>query len=47
MTESDDQSPERRGAIQHLEAALATDEMDETDYHVRQALQFLGVEDTT
>ena len=47
MTEPDDRSPERRGAIQHLEAALSADEMDETDYHVREALQLLGVEDAS
>lgn len=47
MTESDDPSPERRGAIQHLETAIAADDMSETDYHVRQALQLLGVEDTS
>ena len=44
MTESETRSEEKRGAIQHLEAALETDRMDEANYHVRQALQFLGVE---
>ena len=44
MTESDDRSMERRGAVQHLEAALDAEDADETNYHVREALQLLGVE---
>lgn len=44
MTRGDETSREERGAIQHLEEALEAEEDDEVNYHVRQALQLLGVE---
>lgn len=44
MSESSHQSAEKEGAIQHLNAALSAEEMDEVNYHVRQTLQLLGVE---
>ena len=43
MAEQEKRSQEERGAIQHLERALETEEMDDANYHVRQALQLLGV----
>ena len=33
-----------KGAIQHLEEALAAAENDETKFHLRQALHLLGIE---
>ncbi|WP_435177324.1 hypothetical protein [Halorussus sp. AFM4] len=44
MTDAQTTSEVEQGAIQHLEAALEADEMDEINFHVRQALQLLGVE---
>lgn len=34
----------RESVIEHLEEALATDDRSEKDYHIRQALQILGIE---
>ena len=44
MSDTDEQSERERGAIRHLNEALAAEEMADVDYHVRQALQFLDVE---
>ena len=33
----------RRGAVEHLEDALETDNLTEKDFHLKQALQLLGV----
>ncbi|WP_275897432.1 hypothetical protein [Halorussus sp. MSC15.2] len=44
MGESEHSSEQKRGAVQHLNDALSAEEMDEVNYHVRQALQLLGVE---
>ena len=44
MTRHDEKSREEQGAIQHLEEALQAEQNDEIDYHIRQALQLLGVE---
>lgn len=44
MTRQDEKSREEQGAIQHLEEALKAEQDDETNYHIRQALQLLGVE---
>lgn len=44
MSESKDGSDERQGAVEHLNSALSADQLDETKYHVRQALQLLDVE---
>ena len=44
MTDPAEESRETQGAIQHLEAALATNEMSEVNYHLRQALQLLDME---
>ena len=43
MTDAGDPSQIERGAIHHLEEALETEEMDEVNYRVRQALQLLDV----
>lgn len=43
MAGTDDQQPKEKGAVQHLENALEAEEMDEVNYHVRQALQLLGL----
>lgn len=45
MSDSDTQSREEAGAIQHLEEALESEEREQVDYHIRQALQLLGVRD--
>ena len=34
----------RRGAVEHLENALETDNLTEKDFHLKQALQLLDVE---
>lgn len=44
MAESDNKSGEVREAMHHLEQAIEVEEVDEIDYHIRQALQLLGVE---
>lgn len=36
----------RDGAVEHLEEALETEDSDETDFHLRQALQMLTVDST-
>ena len=37
-------SPENReSVIEHLEAALAADDQGQKNYHIRQALQLLGI----
>lgn len=36
----------RDGAVEHLEQALEAKDPDETDFHLRQALQMLDVADT-
>ncbi|WP_167768535.1 hypothetical protein [Haloarcula amylovorans] len=37
----------RVAAVEQLEAALEADDADSTEYHIRQALQYLHVEDET
>ena len=44
MTDAGGHSQMERGVIQHLEEALETEETDEVNYRIRQALQLLGVE---
>lgn len=44
MPESSATTQEKQGAVQHLRDALDAEQMDDTNYHVRQALQLLGVE---
>lgn len=39
------ESGEQNGAVPHLENALETDDRDEKNYHIRQALQYLGLRD--
>lgn len=39
----DDQQDGQDGAVTHLEAALETDDPEEKDFHVKHALQLLGV----
>ena len=39
-------SGDQDGAVQHLQAALETDDSDKKNYHIRQALQYLGLRDT-
>lgn len=34
----------RESVIEHLEAALAAEESSQKNYHIRQALQLLGIE---
>lgn len=34
----------RESVIEHLEDAMATDDRREKNYHIRQALQLLGIE---
>lgn len=41
---SADGPDERQGVVEHLDDALATDQLDEAKFHVRQALQLLQVE---
>lgn len=36
----------RDGAVEHLEQALNADDADQTDFHLRQALQLLDVAPT-
>ena len=36
-------SDNRENVIEHLEAALATDDQSQKNYHIRQALQLLGI----
>ena len=37
-------SPENQAnVIEHLEAALAADDQSQKNYHIRQALQLLGI----
>lgn len=38
-----DQKSAANGAVQHLEEALDTAENDEVVFHIRQALQLLGI----
>lgn len=33
----------RREAVRHLESALATDDAEQKDFHIKQALQLLRV----
>ncbi|WP_435175075.1 hypothetical protein [Halorussus sp. AFM4] len=33
----------RNGAVEHLERALATEDLSEKDFHMKQALQLLDV----
>lgn len=35
----------RKGAVQHLEAALEAVENDDAKFHLRQALQLLGIQE--
>ena len=44
MTRNGEESQEERATIQHLEEALEAEQDDEVNYHIRQALQLLGVE---
>ena len=43
MGETMEISTEHDGAVHHLTRALETDDADEKQFHVRQALQLLGV----
>ena len=45
MAGTDETVNETERVIQHLEAALETEEMDEVDYHLRHALQLLGIDE--
>ena len=38
-------SEKRKLVVEHLEDALDADESDEKQFHIREALQLLGVED--
>ncbi|MFC4549279.1 MULTISPECIES: hypothetical protein [Halorussus] len=44
MEKPRDAPPTRKGAVQHLENALAETSDDEVKYHIREALQLLGIE---
>ena len=38
-------TPDKRESVtEHLEAALAADDKSEKNYHIRQALQILGID---
>lgn len=39
-----EERPARKGAIQHLETALEAEDVEETDYHVKEALQLLDLD---
>lgn len=43
MRAVDEQQDVRDGAVEHLEAALEAKDANEKDFHLRQALQLLGV----
>ena len=43
MGERNYQRPVREGASQHLEDALEREDPSEKDFHVKQALQLLGI----
>lgn len=43
MSEQD--STKRQGAAQHLQEALEAEESSEKNYHIRAALQLLGLND--
>lgn len=45
MIVSEQESVEQQGAAQHLQEALEAEESDEKNYHIRAALQLLGIED--
>lgn len=40
------QATARDGAVEHLEQALEVEDPDETEFHLRQALQMLDVAST-
>ena len=39
-------SGEHERAVEHLQDALETEDSDTKNYHIRQALQFLGLHDS-
>lgn len=45
MAEQTDKNRETEQAIEHLQAALDVDADAEMEYHIRQALQLLGIGD--
>lgn len=44
-TDDETQSAEQKQAVESLTEALEAEEADEKDYHVREALQLLALED--
>ena len=44
MSQERSTSDERKGTVQHLEDALDAAENQQAKYHIREALQLLGIE---